>query len=220
MQDSGLIRTGAVFAIVGTIIGAIGNVLHPRDVDYDSIIDSTILAVAESPRWVAIHLALVVAVVLSVMGLGALSRSIRGPGSGLGRLAYIAVLIGGTGLAINLALDGVGTWTAVNAGESLTAATLITANNALFAINVVIFFGIGFLFLGLAVAFSDNYPAILGWVAFLAGGLNIVIGGMMSIDGQTLTTTNGFLVGSLVTTVWLFVMAILMLRDTRPQSAS
>jgi hypothetical protein len=98
----------------------------------------------------------------------------------------------------------------VEAGESLIAATLITGSNALFAINVIVFFGIGFLLMGLGVAMSDNYPRILGWVAAAGGGLNIAVGAMMSVNGQSVDTTNLFLVGSLLTTVWLFVMAILM----------
>ena len=210
MQENRLVKVGAVFAILGTVIGAIGNLAHPREVDYENIIDSTIVVVAETPNWIPLHLALVVAVVFSTMGVGALSRSIGGSGSGISRLGFISILIGGAGLVLNLALDGVAVPTAVEAGESLIAATLITGSNALFAINVIVFFGIGFLLMGLGVAMSNNYPRILGWVAAAGGGLNIAVGAMMSVNGQSVDTTNLFLVGSLLTTVWLFVMAILM----------
>src|SRR6266542_1492714 len=70
-------RIGGASAVVGALLGLVGNLIHP-ETPGPADPEGTVRVVAESQIWVPVHLALVVAFLLMLGGLVAIHDSIRG----------------------------------------------------------------------------------------------------------------------------------------------
>jgi hypothetical protein len=76
-REAGYIfRIGAVAGIVGALLAMVGNLLHPATPIGDP--QGVAQTIAQSERWVLVHLVIVVGLILMLGALVALSRSIEG----------------------------------------------------------------------------------------------------------------------------------------------
>ena len=75
-SDRWLFLIGGVAAIVGSLIGMVGNLIHPDTPIGDPT--GVALAIAQSETWLPIHLAIVLGIILMFGGLVALAYSVRG----------------------------------------------------------------------------------------------------------------------------------------------
>jgi hypothetical protein len=211
MERSAL-RLGAAAAVVGGVLGLVGNLAHPRWTDvedaelYEKIADSSI--------WVADHLLLVVAISLLVGGVTALARSMEGgPGHALARYGLVATVVGGAVLLADISVDAfamreaaenfanasqqdrVGAFWAANAIENVSG--------AMFNMGTIVFIGVSPLLLGMAAVRTGRYPAALAWMAIVGGAAGILTGmaGLGGAEGDDLLVP--FLVASLLVTIWV-----------------
>ncbi len=215
-------RLGAVAAIVGSLAGMVGNLIHPATPLDDP--PGVARAIADSDAWTPIHLIIVLGIMLMLGGLLALYRSIPG---GLARaLAQLGWAAAIAGIAVGLVLvilDGVAAkqladeWAQAPAEEQAATLRVVLANEttnfALASLFNILFAGATFILYGLAVALSDVYPRWLGWVAVTAGlgaGLIQALAGEPTVASGVLT-----IIGPTVITLWLAVMGILLARLAR-----
>jgi Domain of unknown function (DUF4386) len=217
-----VLRLGGGAAIVGAILGGIGNLVHPVTPMHDQV--GVARVIADSKIWVPVHLAIVVGILLMLGGLVALYHSIRGGlADALARLGLFASVVGVTIGLILVILDGVAApqlaqeWAAAAPGDQAVALGLVHANEtinfALASLFNLVFAGVTFILFGLAVALSDVYPRWLGWVALVAGASSIVAGLIQAFTGEPTDASRGLTIaGPTVITLWLLVMGILLVR--------
>lgn len=223
MADRVLFRLSGISFMAGSVVGFVLNAIHPRDFDFDNFAESLLDVVGDRGAWSPIHIGLVFAVVLGVFGFMGLYRSVGGDlGAALARLGLVAVIVGGTVLATTLAIDGVAmkhvaeVWTAGGAGQdsALVAAETFTAANAgLLSVGVMLYFGLGFGLVGLAIALGEGYPKWLGWSAVL-GALGALWGGAIYFYEAEITesTLNIIVVSTLFLTAVGFALGALLWR--------
>ena len=105
-DDRAILRLGGVAAIVGPLLGMVGNLVHPVTPTDDP--EGVARVIAESDAWVPIHLAIVICIVLMLGGLVALRRAIRTGLAGVfARFGLLAALAGAMLGLILVILDGV-----------------------------------------------------------------------------------------------------------------
>lgn len=218
-------KIGGVAAVVGALLGMIGNLIHPvTPIDDEA---GAARVIAESEIWVPVHLAIVLGIVLMLGGLVAIRDSIRDGLSGaLARFGLVAAVAGATIGLVLVILDGVAArqlaqeWAGASASERQVALGLAHANEtinlALASLFNFVFAAVTFILFGLAVAFSDRYPRWLGWVAVLAGVLSIAAGSIQAYVGEPTGASRVLtIIGPTVITLWLLSMGILLLRKVR-----
>ena len=131
-SDRWLFLIGGVAAIVGTLIGIVGNLIHPDTPSGDPA--GVARAIAESETWLPIHLAIVLGIVLMFGGLVALAYSVRGDlAVALGRLGLAAAIAGVAVGLVLVILDAVAARQRIgaglvraDAGESVLASRVLT----------------------------------------------------------------------------------------------
>lgn len=226
MPDRLLFRVGSLSAIVGAALAIVFNLLHPRDSDALDNTEAQLQLIVDEDIWLFDHVMLLVAVILSFLGLIAIYRSVTGDtGLAWARLG-VATAVAGAGVAvITIGIDGIAmneiadNWdTASDQAPVLAAAEAVEeVGIGLFTVLILAFFGVVPLFFGLAVANGDVYPRWLGWVAVVAGVLGLVTGFVQAFDGlSTFTTFVLFPIASILFTLWLLYMGVLLWRKTIP----
>src|SRR6266540_70985 len=218
-------RLGGASAIIGAILGGVGNLVHPVTPENDPV--GVARVIADSDIWVPIHLAIVLAIFLMLGGLVAIYHSIRGglPGA-LARFGLFAAVVGATIGLVLVILDGVAArqlaqeWASAAPGEKAAALGLVhlneTLNFALASLFNFVFAAATFILFGLAVALSRVYPGWLGWVVFVAGVASIGAGLIQALVGEPSTASRILTIfGPTVITLWLLIMGILLLRNER-----
>jgi len=220
-----IFRLGAVAAIVGSLAGMVGNLIHPATPLDDP--PGVARVIADSDAWTAIHLVIMVGILLMLGGLLALYRSIPGGLAGaLARLGWAAALAGITVGLVLVILDGVAArqlaeeWSRAPAEEQAAALRVVLANEttnfALAALFNIVFAGATFILYGLAVALSDVYPRWLGWIAVAAGLGSVGAGLIQAVTGESTVASQVLtIIGPTVITLWLAVMGILLARLAR-----
>jgi hypothetical protein len=154
----------SVAGIVGSLLAMLGNLLHPATPIGDP--QGVAQTIAQSERWVLVHLVIVVGLILMLGALVAISRSIEGglPGA-LAQLASIAAVAGVTVGVVLVIVDGVAAKHLADAWEAAAALRVVLAEEAIsFALASlfnILFAGVTFILLGLAVAWSGEYSLIL-----------------------------------------------------------
>ena len=218
-------RLGGGAAILGAILGGIGNAVHPVTPENDPV--GVARVIADSELWTPIHLAIVFGIALMLGGLVAIRHSIReGAGGALARFGLVAAIAGATIGLVLVILDGVAArqlaqeWADASSGERHVALELVHANEtinfALASLFNFVFAALTFVLFGLAVVFSDVYPRWLGWVATLAGVLSLAAGGIQAAVGEPTEASRILtIIGPSVITLWLLVMGVLLLRKVR-----
>jgi Domain of unknown function (DUF4386) len=219
------VRIGGWAAIVGAILGGVGNLVHPVTPEDDPV--GVAQVIADSDMWTPIHLAIVLGIFLMLGGLIAIYQTIRGGLAGaLARFGLFAAVAGVTIGLILVILDGVAArqlaqeWASAAPADSATALGLVhvneTINFALASLFNFVFAAATFILFGLAVAVSDVYPRWLGWVAVIAGLASIGAGSIQALVGEPTTASRVLTIfGPTVITLWLLVMGILLLRRSR-----
>jgi hypothetical protein len=220
-----MLRIGGWAAIVGSLLGMVGNLVHPVTPIDDP--EGVARVIADSPMWVPIHLAIVLGIVLMLGGLVAVRHTIReGAAGALAGFGQVAAISGVTIGLILVHLDGVGAyqlaqeWAESPVGARFVALELVHANEtinfALASLFNLVFAGVTFILFGLAVLLSDAFPRWLGWPAFLAGILSIAAGVVQAYVGEPTEASRILtIIGPTVITLWLLIMGILLVRKLR-----
>jgi hypothetical protein len=211
-------RLTAGLFLAGAAIGLVGNGLHPHTADTDPA--SAIDAIAGSAPWVAIHLAIIVAILLLVGGLVGLTGLLRNePGRRLSELGLAAAVVGGAIVVTSLAIDGFAMKALANAwvtgpdagaGQALAvAATVKTADLGIWSAGMLVFFGLAFICYGAAIAAGGPVPRWLGWLA-LAGGAGSVVASILQLaaGGEVQVAETLFLGSSMLLTLWAFAVGL------------
>jgi Domain of unknown function (DUF4386) len=224
-EERWVLRIGGWAAIVGSLLGMVGNLVHPVTPVDDP--EGVAQVIADSGMWVPIHLAIVLGILIMLGGLAALRHSIpEGLAGALARFGLVASIAGVTIGLVLVHLDGVGAyqlaqeWSESSSGERVTALGLVhvneTMNFALASLFNLVFAGVTFILFGLAVLLSDVYPRWLGWPAFLAGVLSIGAGVVQAAVGEPTDASRVLtIIGPTIITLWLLIMGILVLRRLR-----
>ncbi len=214
-------RLTAALLMAGAVIGVVGNALDPHAA---ASVTLTLQAIAGSTAYVAIHLAIIVAILLVIGGLGGVAHLLDdGPAGPLARLGLAAALLGGAVVTVSTAVDGFVMkplaldWAAAPASEAATALRLAGAvtqvDLGIWSTGMLVFFGLAFICFGAAVATSGRFPAWLGWTA-VASGIGSSVAALLQIVNpvETQAAETLFLVTSMVITIWAFAVGVLMWR--------
>jgi len=221
-EEGSIFRIGSVAGIIGALLAMVGNLLHPATPIGDP--EGVARTIAHSESWVPVHLVIVVGLTLMLGALVALSRSIEGgvPGA-LAQLGSVAAVAGVTvGVALVI-VDGVAAkhladaWEAAPPEEAAAAMRVVLAeeaiNFALAALFNILFAGVTFILLGLAVAWSGEYPRWLGWVVVVAGVGCVPVGLVQAYTGESIGLTRiATIIFPTLITLWVIVMSVLLLR--------
>jgi hypothetical protein len=214
---------GALF-ISGSIIGAVGNGLHPHTAGVGGA--ATVQAIAASGAWVAIHLAIIIAILLVIGGLVGLAEDMTGTkGEPLARLGLAAALLGGAVVTVSSAIDGfvmkalsvaaVGT-VAPDAAIALRISVAVKeVDFGIWSIGMLAFFGVAFACFGGAVIASRRHPYWFGWIA-VAGAAGSAIAALLQIaaSGEVQIAETLFFAASLILTLWALAIGIQMWRGS------
>jgi ABC-type multidrug transport system fused ATPase/permease subunit len=221
-EDRMVLRIGGVVAVVGALLGLVGNLIHPVTPIDD--IEGVARVIGDSEIWVPVHLVIVLGIVLMLGGLVAIGRSIRGALAGaLARFGYAAAVLGAAIGLILVILDGVAArqlaqeWASASTESRDIALGLVHANEtinfALASLFNFVFAAVTFILFGLAVALSGLYPRWLGLVAAGAGALSLVAGTIQASVGEPTDASRVLtIIGPTIITLWLLVMGVLVLR--------
>lgn len=222
--DRWVYRVGGGAAVVGAVLGLVGNLIHPVTPMDDP--EGVAQVIADSGAWIPIHFAIVIGIALMLGALIAIHHSIRGGVAGvLARFGLFAGVAGVTVGVILVILDGVAApqlaeeWAAASPDQRATALALVSANEtinfALASLFNILFAGFTFILFGLAVAFSGAYPRWLGWIVVVAGIGSIGAGSIQAFTGEPTDASRVLtIIGPTVITLWLLGMGILLLRRT------
>jgi hypothetical protein len=227
-SDRWVFMIGGIAAIVGSLMGMVGNLIHPATPLDDP--EGVARVIAESDAWTLIHLVIVFGIVLMLGGLVALFRSIRGGVAGA--LARFGLAAGIAGIAIGVVLvilDGVAAkqladqWAAAPPEEAAIALHIVLANETInFALASsfnIVFAGMTFIPFGLAVALSGVYRPWLGWIVVVAGIASVGAGLIQAFIGEpTMASRVLTIIGPTVITLWLLMIGILLVRQARRMS--
>jgi hypothetical protein len=215
-------RIGSASAIVGSVLAAVGNILHPITPRDDEI--GVAQVIASSDLWTLIHLIIMLGTLLMLGGLVAVRRSIGGDlPEALADLGLRVATIGVTVGLITVVLDGVtakqlaDTWSMVADSEKSIALAVVsaneTANFALAALFNMSFAGVPFLLFGLAIASGGDFPRLLGWIAVAAGIFSMAAGVLQALTGEpTVASLVLTIIGPTVIAGWTLAIGIIMAR--------
>lgn len=221
-SETWVIRLGAWGGVVGSLLAMIGNLLHPATPEHDAL--GVARTIAESGIWVPVHLVIVVGLILMLGGLVAISRSVVG---GLqGALSQLGLWAGVAGIAVGVILviiDGVAAkhladaWQEASAAEAPVALRVVAAeesiNFALAALFNILFAGVTFMLLGLAVALSGERPRGPAWAVVLAGVVSIPVALVQAYQGESVAFTRvATIITPTVITLWVVWMSVRLLR--------
>src|SRR5215213_8958821 len=105
-DEGDIFRIGSVAGTLGALLAMVGNLLHPATPIGDP--EGVARTIAQSQRWVLVHLVIVVGLILMLGALIALSRSIEGGLAGaLAQLGSVAAVAGVTVGVVLVIVDGV-----------------------------------------------------------------------------------------------------------------
>jgi hypothetical protein len=227
-EEGSIFQIGSIAGILGSLLAMVGNLLHPATPSGDP--EGVARTIAQSENWVLVHLVIVVGLILMLGALVALSRSIEGgvPGA-LAQLGYVAAVAGVTVGVVLVIVDGVAAkhladaWEAAPPEEAVAALQVVVAeeaiNFALAALFNILFAGVTFILLGLAVALSGKYPGWLGWVAVVAGFGSVPVGLVQSYTGESIGFTRiATIIFPTIITLWVVVMSVLVWRKAASTS--
>jgi len=219
-EEGSIFRIGSVAGIIGSLLAMVGNLLHPATPIGDP--EGVARTIAESERWVLVHLVIVVGLILMLAGLVTISRSIQGGVAGtLAQLGFVAAVAGVTVGVVLVIVDGVAAkhladaWEAAPPEEAAAALRVVLAeeaiNFALAALFNILFAGITFIMLGFAVAWSGEYPGWLGWVVVVAGVGSVLVGLVQAYTGESIGFTRiATIIFPTIITLWVAGISVLV----------
>jgi hypothetical protein len=217
------LKSGGICLIAGPVIFAILRVLHGDTPAADA--EAALSFVHNRPIYPAVHIFAVLAALVSLIGLLALTRSLCRPGSWLtGRAAVISGTVGLAIFGVESTSEGLAlpelARAASNADPSQQA-ELVRAARAVAAVTygpslvaIALLIGVPLLLLGIAML--DQYPSWLAWAGVVIGGVTTLAAiGLFLVP----SLFPGFLLygvlASVVAQLWLLTTGIVMLRRSR-----
>lgn len=215
-----VLKIGGIAAIIGSVLGLIGNLVHPPTNGQSEAGVAHIIA--HAGLWMPIHMVIVAGLILMLLGLTALCRSISGGLAGaLSWFAHSAVIAGVVIGVLLVTLDGLAAkqladaWAAAPADEKATALRIVSAeetfNFAIASLFNILFAGVAYILLGLAVASSRVYKKWLGGIAVVAGIGSIVAGSIQAATGASTEVIYVLtIIFPTIITLWTAYMGILM----------
>ncbi len=219
-----ILRIGAAAGIGGTLLVMAANLAHPATPAASQDPQGLARTIAGSGSWVPDHLVLLLGLILMLAGLVAIGRSITGglPGA-LAQLGSLAAVGGVTVGLVLLIIDGVAAkhlaqaWATAPSEAKAAALHGFLAeeaiNFALGALFYILFAGVPFVLLGLAVAWSGSYPRWLGWVAVVTGVGSVMVGLSLGHVGESNAVTRiPSIAFPTAITLWVGWMGVLLLR--------
>lgn len=217
-----MVRLGSWAGVVGSLLAMVGNLLHPATPTDDP--EGVARTIADSGSWVPVHLVIVVGLILMLGGVAAIARSIEGGLAGaLAQLGLLAAVAGVTVGVILVIVDGVAAkhladaWAAAPPEEAAAALRVVVGeesiNFALAALFNILFAGVTFILIGLAVAWSGRHPRWLGWTVVVAGVGSIPVGLVQAYQGESVAFTRvATIVFPTIITLWVAWMGLRLLR--------
>jgi hypothetical protein len=211
--------------VVGALLALVANGLHPHPSEFN--IQALLQEIGTSSAWTGVHLTLIFGLVLILGALLAITVTMEGePGATVARFACLAAMVGGVLILTSTAMDGFGmnhiarAWLDAPAAEKAAALRIAdgfeNAQYAVYSLSVAIFLGLGIFLYGVATLLSSTFPRALGWLAIVAGAGAFVVGVAQTQSGPALRGTEiFFVVFSLLSTAWVFMMGVLMWRHAR-----
>jgi len=215
-------RLFGALLIAGALIGLVANALHPHTADPDAA--ATVQAIADNGAWVAIHVAIIVAILLVVGGLVGLVELLKGTSGGpLAQLGLAAALIGGAVVTVSLAIDGfvmkalaVSSASAPAADAAMALLTSVAAKEVgfgIWSIAMLVLFGAAFACFGVAVSASGLFHGWFGWIAVVgAGGSSVAALLQIGAGREVQAAETVFLASSVVLTLWDLALGVLLWR--------
>ncbi len=182
--DRPLLKVGGAMAIVGSLMGSIGNILHPRSTEYYGDAAAWLNHNVHSDIWFPSHVLILVGMIIWVSGFVALAKSFRGTrGEGIASLGLANALVGSALMIVTMAIDGLvvpqldGIWqiTAAPSPDAVLAGSIMyyTIFSMLYVFMMTLF-GLTPLFFGSAMLLSKTYPSWLGWSGVVIGAGTIL----------------------------------------------
>lgn len=219
---NGLSRpVGSLFAVAGGVVALVGNLLAPRFDQSDNV--DVYRAVAASDRLAPAGLVLILAFLLTTIGILAIASSLRGGrGNDAAWLGGAAVAAGGAvALAQNsLELFGFRQMARVFAGAEgqnqqgafWATSALDKANSSLFSTWTLLLLGLAPLLISVAMLQTRSFPSWLAGVGIVGGLICafVAVANLLREDQAALNLV--FLVGSLLVTAWLIAAGLLLRR--------
>lgn len=211
-------RIGGFLAVLGGVLAAVGNLLHPRYTGTD--IDNY-RKVADSDMYTVANLIIIVALILTAAGFVAIASTFTGT------LAQYGGMAAGVGAAIALAQTGIETFGVKQAALAMSTASdadrsgAFWATNAADRINVslfntwtIVFLGLAPLLIGAAMVAARRVGSMIGWLGVL-GGAGCVLVGFIGLSRTDQDPLNGpFFVTSLITTLFILVAGVQLMRES------
>lgn len=167
---------------------------------------------------------IVVGLILMLGGIQAITRSIeRGTRGALANLAFSAAVAGAAVGLLLVIVDGVAAkhladaWAHAPEAEAAAALRVVvgeeTINFALAALFNILFAGVTFILLGLAVALSGEHPRGPAWAVVLAGIGSISVGLVQAYQGESVVFTRvATIVFPTIITLWVAWVSARLLR--------
>jgi hypothetical protein len=215
------LKSGGLCLIVGAVVFAIWRLLHGDTPAADP--EATLTFIQHRPIYPAVHIFAVLAALVILIGMLALTRSLSRPGSWLiGQAAMVSATVGLAIFGVESTSEGLAlpelARTAAHANpdqevEFVRAARAVAAaTHGPSLVAMALMIGVPMLLFGIAMVL-DRYPSWLGWAGIVIGGVTLLAAvGLFLLP----SLFPGFLLygvlGSVVAQLWLVATGIVMLR--------
>ena len=222
-KDDVFQRIAGVCLIVGSVVGAIFNILAPR-VDDPNDMAKVTQSISDNMGgfWEADKLLLAASMWVLMVGSVGVYRSIpTGGAAAWARVGLYGVLVGTALWSVAFALEGLGLPPTVELWETATGAektTLFHIASALIHVRlgllsiIIIVYWLALAFLGIGMTLSGVYPRLLGWPPIVLG-VGLVIVGLITAFAEYSQVLNlSFGVLALLNTVWALALGIWITR--------
>jgi hypothetical protein len=218
------LKTGGICLIVGALVFTIWRLLHGDTPAADA--EAALTFVRNRPIYPTVHVFAVLAALVVVIGLLALTRSLNRPGAWLiGQAAVVSATVGLAIFGVESTSEGLGLPELADAASKVdptqrvefirAAHAVATATHGPSLVAMALMIGVPLLLLGIAMVL-DQYPSWLGWTGLVIGGIT-----MLAAVGLFLIPSlfPGFLLygvlGSVIAQLWLVATGIVMLQRAR-----
>jgi hypothetical protein len=213
------LRAGALAAIGGGILALYGNLLHPRYSDTDDV--KLYGKVANSVLFSVADMLIMLALVLTVVGIVTLARALQAaPHDLLPRYGAASAFVG---VGIALAQVGIEVFAFKQSARAFVGAAdgnqvsafwatnaIDHVNTALFATWTIVYLGITPVLLGVAALRRRVAHLAFGVLAIVGGACCAVVGVVNLLHNDQSTTIIPFLIGSILVTAWVIWAGVWM----------
>jgi hypothetical protein len=216
----GSTRAGAVCAIAGTALLAVGTYLHPLDADPNDAV-AAFTEYAADHLWVASHLTQLLGVALMVAALSFLGRQLSGAGAAWARLGWGSAIAGLAIAAALQAVDGVALKRMVDAWMTAPPAHRESVFHAAFAVRQIeiglasmlsLALGATSAVYGVALLLDGTYPRSLGALAVIGGAATVLAGVVLAYSGFSQAAMAINMPASALLLLWMLTLGWYMWR--------